>query len=141
MQINLPVPVNDRAGYAPMWYAPDVVNTTLDTDIPPIYAPYPTYGYWPPSIQQAAGMSGLAADSPAPTPNAAAAGMPLSPISLVSPLPSIVQGPQTVASDQVPAVPMSFSCQVGQWVSNNPMLATGAAVLLYLALSHKGGRK
>lgn len=141
MQINLPVPVNDRAGYAPMWYAPNVQNTALDTDVPPIYAPYPTVGYWPPSIQQAASMSGLGADPAAPTPNAAGAGQALSPISLVSPLPSIVQPPQTVSADQVPTPPMSISCQIGQWVNNNPMWATLAAVGVYYFLSQKGAKR
>jgi len=46
MQINY---VNDnvRRATAPFWYAPDVENTAQDMDVPPVYAPYPRYGYWP----------------------------------------------------------------------------------------------
>ena len=77
--------------------------------------------------------------SPAPTPDSvsAAAGTSLSPITLVSPVPSITAaGPTQVSSAAVPAAPTGF-CAVENWVNQNPGLAALAGVGLFFLI--KGG--
>ena len=144
MQINYPSTYErDRSGFAPMWFAPNPDADLRDLIVPPIYAPYGTQPFWPPSTAQSAiAMSGLGngSPSPAPTPNAATApGQSLAPISLVSPMPSITSTPVTsVASDQMPPTPGGW-CAIENWVNQNPGLAAVSALLVFFAV--RGGHK
>ena len=129
MQINYPFG-NDRTGYAPMWYPPNPDADLRDMDVPPIYAPYAVKPYWPPSIQNAAALSGFGDAPPSD----------LSPISLVSPMPSIVTGGNSVSSASVPTAPLpSFQCTVANWVNNNPALAALVGVGVFFAFA--GGKR
>lgn len=58
----------------------------------------------------------------------------LAPITLTNPLPSVVYPREIAGQETIPP-----TCPVAEWVSNHPVLAIGAAVLLYLGIA--GGRK
>lgn len=58
---------------------------------------------------------------------------PMGPISIATPMPSVTYPRQD--QQTVPAPP----CPIASWVSRNPLLAVGAAVLLYFGMS--GRRK
>jgi hypothetical protein len=141
---------------AGFWNYPQLYNTVQEIDVPPIYAPYGTPGFWQPatvstpnnSIAPNSGArnnvgaafssasSAMWAAAPPATPAVAAAtGQPLAPITLVAPLPSIT----AIPNPNTPAPAPSGMCAVNTWVSSNPMLAAGAALGLFLLLS--GGKK
>lgn len=168
MQINYPYSVNDGRDYgAPFWYVPDAGNTLQDLDVPVVTAPYPQCGFYPPSycqdlitpistatpaanstaarIQQAQAVTAATAASAAPAPTPAAAsisGQGLAPITLVSPMPSIVTPPAgSVSSNNIPApASPSFECSLASWVNGNPLLAAVAAFGVYFMFA-SGGRK
>ncbi len=159
MTVTYPYSVNNgRSGEAPMWYVPTPANTLLDMDVPPVTAPYPQCDFYPPSYcqniqipflndqpapnstaalvqasnQAAAQMAMMA--TPAPTPAAASiTGQSLSPITLVSPMPTITAPPAgSVVSNNIPApVLPSFECGIANWVNSNPLLAALSAVAVY----------
>ena len=143
------------------WGSPSVDNSLRAMDGPAVYAPYGTPGYWkvhstPPAVSYlqpnpamanspmaSAIRAGLLGDvPPASSPDtAAAAALPLGPISLVSPMPSITQPSQDqVSTTSVPPAQTPPTCSISTWVSNNPALAALAAVGVYLFMS-QGGRR
>lgn len=140
-----------RRATAGFWYAPDIGNSLQAQDVPPIYAPYGTYGFWPngtvtdtpdrsiaPNSGQgnsvaasmiAAGFSGA---PPAATPAVASAtGQQMGPITLVAPMPTITPRQDNVA-------PASTCNPVDAWVTGNPLLAALGIIGVYLML---GGHK
>ena len=140
MQISYPYGTKEmRDAYAPMWYPPMVDSVARDLEVPPVYAPYVTDQFWPNSyVNWHAGVG----SAPAPTPAAAAvSGQALSPISLVSPMPSITPpSPVSIASNTIPTPTQpSFTCSLSQWVSANPILATLIGIGAFFAFS--GGHK
>jgi hypothetical protein len=64
---------------------------------------------------------------------AAGSGLPLGPVTLTTPMPSVLQprANQVTASQLQP-------CGLAQWVNKNPLLAVGGAVAVYLML--RGGK-
>lgn len=148
MQINFPNSETRRA-QAPYWYAPSTDNSLQRTNVPPIYAPYGSYGYWafgprfilaPNSGDRtnivrnsfAPGGSDIA-----PAANVAEAiitGQPVGPITLTSPMPSITpprQGSVMPSGDS--------NCGASSWAAEHPLVALGVAGALYLLL--RGGRR
>lgn len=135
MQINYP---NARVRRATpgFWWAPTFENTLQAMDVPPVYAPYGTPGFWPnATVREIAPNSGqktsVAASALKGLHGAVDTGHPLNPISLVAPMPSITPVPASVSD--TPA------CNaVSAWASGNPLLAALAVVGTYLFL---GGHK
>lgn len=137
------------------WYAPSIQNSLQAMDVPPIYAPYGTYGFWPNTtvknqlstdsatlapnsgqgntVASSAIASGFGDAPPASTPAVASAtGQPLGPVSLVAPMPSITPSPNLVTATPPPA------CNsMDAWVNSNPMLAALGIVGVFLLLGGK----
>ncbi len=140
-----------RRATAGFWYAPSIENSLQAMDVPPIYAPYGTYGFWPnetvtnvpdrsiaPNSGQgnsvAASMvaAGFSGTPPAASPAVASAtGQEMGPISLVAPMPTI-----TPRQDNVSASPVCNPLDT--WVASNPLIAALGIVGVYLLL---GGHK
>lgn len=154
MQINY---CNDsvRRATGGFWYAPSVQNSLQAMDVPPIYAPYGTYGFWPNetvtrrlstdsatiapnsaegnTVAAAAVASGFGDAPPAASPAVAnATGQSLGPVSLVAPMPSITPSPQAVT-----ATPAPVCNSIDSWVSSSPMLAALSIFGVYLLLGGK----
>lgn len=142
-----------RRATAGFWYAPSVQNTIQAMDVPPIYAPYGTYGFWPNStvtttpdrsiapnsgkgndVAAAAIASGFGDAHPASSPAVASAtGQSLGPVTLVAPMPSITAPPNAVGATAPPACNSMDS-----WVNGNPLLAALGIVGVFFLL---GGRR
>lgn len=146
-----------RRSTAGFWYAPDIENSLQAMDVPPIYAPYGTYGFWPNStvtqplstdsatlapnsaqgnsVAAAAIASGFGDAPPAASPAVATAtGQDLGPISLVAPMPSITAPPNAVSPIPTP-VPACNSMDA--WVTANPTLAALGVVAVFFLLGGK----
>lgn len=83
----------------------------------------------------AAGFSGASGAPPAESVGTAASnGAPLSPVTLVAPLPSITQTPTA----PTPAITLQQCSTVNSWINQNPMIAAVGILAAYLFL---GGMK
>ena len=142
------------------WYPPNLENSLQAMDVPPIYAPYGTYGFWPNAtvrngngvlnspdtslapnsakgntVAAAAIASGFGDAPPAASPAmAGATGQSMGPITLVAPMPSITPSPQQVSAT-APAVPCN---SMDSWVIANPTLAALSILGVFFLL---GGRR
>jgi hypothetical protein len=141
---------------AGFWNFPQIYNASQEIDAPPIYAPYGTPGFWQPATvpaasnsiapnsgqrntvgaaMSAASSAARAAQAVPSTPDEAIrTGMPLAPISLVSPMPSITAIPNPTSTADSGTL-----CSVSSWAASNPLLAAGVALGVYFLLS--GGKK
>jgi len=156
MQINY---CNDsvRRATGGFWYAPSIQNSLQAMDVPPIYAPYGTYGFWPNAtvtqnsvlntpdtslapnsgqgntVASAAIASGFGDAPPASSPAVATAtGQSMGPVTLVAPMPSITPSPQVVT-----ATPAPVCNTMDAWVNSNQLLAALGIVGWYLLLGGK----
>ncbi len=144
MQINYDMYGDRRANASRFMYnIPAIDNSLQEVDVPCLYAPYGTPGWWPqgstpPSPAAASiapnsgegisvasamlnGLAGLGDFAPGLTPS-----------DLVAPMPSII-APRP--SNNTP----DTTCQISSWVQNNTGLAVLAAVAVFGLAA--GGRK
>ena len=161
MQINYCYSDVRRSTAPGFMYAPSIENTIQDMMVPPIYAPYGTYGYWPirtarngnsvlskpdtsiaPNSAQGNSVAAAAIASsfgvgdapPAASPaSAQATGQAMGPVTLVAPMPSITPSPNAVA-----ATPAPVCNSVDSWVSQNPMIAALGVLGVFFLM---GGRR
>jgi hypothetical protein len=163
MQINYGY-YNDLRS-AGFWNFPQLYNTSQEVDVPPIYAPYGTPGFWQPATTMglgrladaasssiapnsgslntvrgamtAANSATMAAQTPPSTPDAAiSSGQGIGPITLVSPMPSITAIPNPA---QTPSAPSGW-CSWDAWVAANPWWAGLVAVGTFMLISSGGGK-
>ena len=150
---------------AGFWNFPQLYNTSQEIDVPPIYAPYGTPGFWQPATtmglgrladaasssiapnsgatntvgaaMSAASSAAAASQAPASTPDQAiSTGSSIGPISLVSPMPSITAIPNPAQSPPAP----SAWCSWDAWVAANPWWAGLIAVGTFMLISSGGGK-
>ena len=143
MQINYDYWQDRRVFAAGFWNAPDVENSAQDMDVPVIYSPYGTQGFWPDgSTPYVAPADASVAPNSGKGTNVATAmsglarigdtGTALTPSTLVAPMPSIVQPP-------TPQKQASSTCEISSWVANNTGWAVLAAIAVF-AVAAGGGK-
>jgi hypothetical protein len=124
---------DERRASAPGFMNPPAIDNSIqDVDVPVIYSPYPTAGFWPGYPASVAPNSAQGTTVANSTLSALGALHPgISPASLVARMPSIVR-PNTPAT-------ANATCQIANWVSGNIGLAILAALGVF-ALAASGGR-